>query len=362
MPDVLKRYVEGNGLPLGKTVEETLNTVLESLRKQPENRVWGEFRNELISSCAVSLNGLGKIKDPVRLFKNLGMAFESRQHCIYTKTVANALNRVYLDAVKQKKMKEVFSVWKSFRNEYTRAVAGRHIPLEDLLPFLNSENRRLQDFAAETLAHRKNVPKNVLEGLFNHSNTFVAICAARSLALQRTSTEKVIEEMLKSKNDAVRIGVAEAIPLKNFEKTFLEKLLRHPDNEARLEAAKAIAKRKDTGAKELMKLLESADSYTQFGAASGMSKRTDLSEGFLREALRITDNYPKQVIVQMIFSKKGISPDFLAEVRRNNSNLVQAALRIEREKKAKPLQNINGKTFKRKKEIWEKTKFLVRRH
>lgn len=94
MVEIISEYITFRNLPIQDTVEGTMNVVLESLAKEPENKISGEFAEELVSSCAVVLNGLRRIKDPVRLFRNLGSAFERRGYCIYTKTVANAFKGI----------------------------------------------------------------------------------------------------------------------------------------------------------------------------------------------------------------------------------------------------------------------------
>jgi hypothetical protein len=189
MPSVLKKYVESNGLPLGKTVEETLNTVLESLRKQPENIAVGKFRAELISSCSVALNGLGRIEDPVKLFKNLTLAFEKRVYCIYTQTVGNAFNRLYSDAVKRGRKEEIFSVWKKLRNPSTKAHSGKHVPVEELKKLFTNKDYAVRLISAGTFVQRKDTTPDDIQKLLNHKNKYVRLGATIALAKRNSSPE-----------------------------------------------------------------------------------------------------------------------------------------------------------------------------
>lgn len=185
MPDLLRSYIDARKLPMRGGNEEILNTVLESLQKERENFADVGYKHELISSCAVALNGLGKIKDPVRLFKNLGLAFEYRDYCIYTDTVINAFNRSYKDAVKQKKGNEVFAVWKSFRNPLTKANVGRYVPLEKLKELLSHSNDSVREAASKALVRRPDFPLSELNGLLSHGDKSVRDGAAYALPYRK---------------------------------------------------------------------------------------------------------------------------------------------------------------------------------
>lgn len=104
---ILLAYAKIREISLGESAEETLNHILRSLGDETLNMNEQEYRGELISACAITLNGLSKIKDPVGLFKNLANAFEDRGYCIYTDTVVNAFGRLYHDSKKNGSRKRV---------------------------------------------------------------------------------------------------------------------------------------------------------------------------------------------------------------------------------------------------------------
>ncbi len=113
----LRTYAMQNHLPQGKTAEETVNLILEDLAKKPENKLDGKYRSELISNASLVLMGIGRIKDPVRLYKNLIRAFERRGSCIFTNTVRNALIRLQNSAIEQGKEEGIITVW-SYSNNF----------------------------------------------------------------------------------------------------------------------------------------------------------------------------------------------------------------------------------------------------
>lgn len=103
---ILSDYLRTHDIVLRPTVEQTVNEVLVSLALSSLNVDKGPYRYELISACAVVLNGIPRINDPVLLLENLGNAFERRSGCIYTQTVKQAFERLQTDAVRRGQTKK----------------------------------------------------------------------------------------------------------------------------------------------------------------------------------------------------------------------------------------------------------------
>jgi hypothetical protein len=262
MPSVLKKYIESNGLPLGRTVEETLNIVLESLRKQPENRAVKKFRGELISSCAVALNGLGRVKDPVRLFKNLTLAFERREECIYTRTVGNAFNRLYSDAVKRGRKEEVFSIWKNLKNPLTKAYAGKHVPVAELKKFLNHENEEIMLAAVRGLAQKKSTSSEDIIKFLNHENEEIRYVVSRILPYRTDLSLEFLKQLLNHESDFVVEGVVRAlVQRKDLSMAAIQQLLNHEKYVVRASVVQGLVQRNDLSLKFLKNFLKSQDSY-----------------------------------------------------------------------------------------------------
>lgn len=236
MPKVLAKYAKSKGLKLEGTTEESLNIILENLNNEEKNITHGEFRSELISACAVALNGLGRIKDPVRLYKNLTQAFERRGICIYTKTVSRAFNRLYLDAVKQGKADAVLSVWERLRNLQTKAFSCKYVPLESIKKLIKEQKK----------VHSFNL-------IFD------------SFAMRRFGEE---------------------------EKQFLEGLLKDQENLIRKNASRLLVSMGDKLDIELLKNLMKSDAWVSYGASQGLAERTDKSNKFI---LNLTMNRDRKI-------------------------------------------------------------------
>jgi hypothetical protein len=258
MPSVLIGYADSRELVLGKSVEDNLNVILEHLHREPHNIDGLKFRSQLISSCAVALNGLGKIKDPVRLFQNLGLAFESRGQCIYTNTVRNAFNRLYSDAIKQGKQKEVFKVWKNFKNPLTKANAGKFVPLHELKALLDYRNASVREYAARVLAARKDFPLSALTEA--NAGKFVPLHELKAL--------------LKYPDSSVRADTVHALAArKDFPLSELKALLRHRDRHIRMAAAHALAARRDFPFSKFKVLLKHENEDVRLGATRALEVR-----------------------------------------------------------------------------------------
>lgn len=132
----LTDYISNRKLPIGKTVEETINTVLESLINESNNSDSMGYRDELISSACLIFLGLSNIKDPVKLYKNLALTFERRGYCIFTNTVVNAFIRLQNDCVKQRRIEEFKEVYFNLSNRNTCKILSQKLPtsfLEEIL-------------------------------------------------------------------------------------------------------------------------------------------------------------------------------------------------------------------------------------
>ncbi|MEK6973615.1 MAG: HEAT repeat domain-containing protein [archaeon] len=280
MPDILRKYLDNRNLPLSKSVEDTLNTVLEDLAKQPENMKDGLFRPELISSCAVALNGLSRIKDPVRLFRNLGLVFEKRAECIYTRTVANAFNRLYLDAVKQKKGKEVLGVWLGFENPLTKAYASKYVPIKELKVLLSHPNHVVRGVASKVLGLRKDFSVRRAKAIFSNpkSNGLVISGVAEGLALRRDFSIRRLKAFFSHPNDRVRFGAANVlVSRKDFSVKELKGLLSHPEPSVRWKAAEALVSHNYVSAKEQGEFFSHPDEMVRSGAAAGLNPKESKS-------------------------------------------------------------------------------------
>lgn len=200
----LRTYAIQNHLPQGKTTEETLNTILEDLAKKSENKVEGKYRSELLSSASVVLMGLGKIKDPVRLYRNIVECFEKRGECIFTQTVRRALIRLQNDAISQGREREIQEI----------LIKENHFQIiETLSPrlsisFLEAERKRqyseevfLAIFLNKDFTKERFLKELETEELWDYKKWNALL---RALLLRRDITKNDLFKILRSKVDAVR--------------------------------------------------------------------------------------------------------------------------------------------------------------
>jgi hypothetical protein len=141
--DFLENYLMQSDLEKGVTVEDTINTILESLIKDPKNSSDVKYRSELIEACSVILNGLPRIKDPLRLYKNLALAFERRGFCIYKDTVKNSFSRLIKEIVKQNKVVEFETFYFKLDNVNTKKILIPQLPKSFLLKILQTQKDSL---------------------------------------------------------------------------------------------------------------------------------------------------------------------------------------------------------------------------
>ncbi|MBI5553774.1 MAG: HEAT repeat domain-containing protein [Candidatus Diapherotrites archaeon] len=262
---------------LGPDTEDNLNAILGRLQEEWDNSSAGGLRDELISACAVTLNGLGKIRGPVTLFRNLGLTFENRAHCIYTPTVRNAFNRLYLNAIKNGKQKEVFDVWRRFGNPLTKANAGKYVPLHALEALLDHPQDYVQMDAARMLGSRKDGSMTRLKDLLGSSNSNIRRKAARELGSCKDFPLTGLKGLLHSGDWFIELGAAEALSSRlNFPLKKLKGLLTHPHEQMRKLAAEALGRRKDLPSDELRALLQHRDNGVAKGAKDALASRSRL--------------------------------------------------------------------------------------
>ncbi len=330
MPNLLKEYVDKRKLPLSDTVEGTLNTILEDLIQQPRNVEAGLFRSELISACALALNGLSKIKDPVELFRNLGTAFEKRAYCIYTKTVVNAFNRLYSDAVKQGKEKDVLSVWHSFTNPLTKAHSMKYLPTIELNGFVSNSNPHISKSAAETLVSRKETPTEKINDLLYSSDPSVRLGASEALIFRRDFLVVNLEKLLQHKDSSVRSGVAEALASHpDFPIVKVKTLLaRSNDLTVSLGLAKGLTSRRDFSIKDAKKLLSHLDAFIRSGVAMGLATRRDISIAELRELSAYPDLKVRQNVDAILESRRKLPLKNISGKRKSRTDRIRAHTRL----------------------------------
>lgn len=326
MPYLLRDYIDKRVLPLSDTVEGTLNTILEDLIKQPRNVEAGHFRYELISACAVALNGLSKIKDPVMLFRNLGKAFEKRAYCIYTKTVVDAFNRLYSDAVRQGKEKEILSVWKSFTNHLTKAHSMKYLPTIELNGLVNSQNPHISKSAAETLVSRKETPPEEINTFLYSDDPNVRLGASEALIFRRDFSVERLKELLSHNDSSVRSGVAEALASHpNFSIVKVKILLaRSNDPPVSLGLAKGLASRRDFSIKDITKLLSHSDPFIRSGIAMGLATRRDIPFVELRELSAYPDLNVRQNVDAILESRRKLPLKNISGKRKSRTDRIKA--------------------------------------
>ncbi|MEM4662447.1 MAG: hypothetical protein QXM75_00265 [Candidatus Diapherotrites archaeon] len=345
MPNILRAYADLRGIPIEENVEDTLNNILVSLQNEPENVFEGPFRKELLSACAVVLNGMPKIKDPVKLFKNLVLAFERRGYCIFTNTVRLAFKRLWAVAKKQNRTNEMIAIWRTIKNPFARGENARYLPREELLQALKTRDDFVKEIAAETLVSRKDFTIKEIKALLSEKNFFIVKGAANGLAKRPD------------------------LPLR-----FLESLLSHPSEEIAAKAAFAIAIRKDINPDYLEKLIFCSKSKRSkinhcgvlYGIADAIRERKDLPEKFLLKL--ITIKIPDKDLLYLNYylirynaayslAMSGVSKSFInnllnrfpdESIRRAIIDAEKAKQRKAEEAKIAILKHIRGSRGKRK--------------
>lgn len=171
----LENYLTENELKKGSTVEETINTILESLMHDPRNSSDVKYRSELIESCSVILNGMSRIKDPVRLYKNLALAFERRGFCIYKDPVKNSFSRLMREIVKQNRLSEFEDFYFKLSNINTKKILVLQLPKSFFIRILQTEKDPLiLGNAAYFLVSRQDFSKkSVLDLILNPKQEIV---------------------------------------------------------------------------------------------------------------------------------------------------------------------------------------------
>lgn len=157
----LRTYAILNKIPPCKTTEETVNLILENLIRDPRNKDSDKYRSELLSSTAVVLMGLGKITDPVRLYRNLTEAFERRGSCIFTNTVERAIKRLQSDAISQGKEAEIMLIWRGLKSRYTKWVLSDNLSMSSLEEILKNSDVP-KDITFKTMWSKEEFPKEEL--------------------------------------------------------------------------------------------------------------------------------------------------------------------------------------------------------
>ncbi|MBI5553456.1 MAG: hypothetical protein HY917_01825 [Candidatus Diapherotrites archaeon] len=214
--EVLRNYLDSRGFRPLNSVEGTLNRALIHLARESLNHETGLFREELISASAISLMGLRRIADPVRLYRNLANAFERRDLFIVTGAVRGAFIRLQNDAIKRGQEKAVRSVLLGLKNkmiaplsprlspDFLKSLPARGFPSSQVAQAISAspacslkDLRSLLDFdsfqkgALMGLLERKSVPVSFLESLLTHASGDVRYDAAFLLASRGYSPEKL---------------------------------------------------------------------------------------------------------------------------------------------------------------------------
>jgi|GEM_PF-2002324 len=132
--DILEDFIELEGIKKGATNEETLCRVFHRLGSKEEMaKLESDWRRVFVSASALALNGLPKIKDPLKLYILMARAFEEKGYCIFTETVTNALMRVQGEAVKKGKLEEVLKVVRAATNAGIKNALSPMIPKKVLM-------------------------------------------------------------------------------------------------------------------------------------------------------------------------------------------------------------------------------------
>jgi len=132
--DILEDFIEMEKIEKGQSNEETLCRVFEKLYLKYEMaKLESDWRRVFTSAAAAALNGLPKIKDPLKLYTLMTKAFEEKGYCIFSGTVINALMRVQGEAVKKGNLKEVLKILKSTSNLSIKKALSPTIPKKLLM-------------------------------------------------------------------------------------------------------------------------------------------------------------------------------------------------------------------------------------
>lgn len=263
--DVLREYVGNKGIAKGKTAEETLNRILESLSEEWGNRKEDaveeggkkkrNFRDELISACAVSLMGLGRIKDPVKLFSNITRAFERRGYCIYRPVVRRAFARLEDDAQKRGRIGEIIKIWENLGNNWTKANSVSHIP-NGLAMKLRSDWLVFSTLV-ENLTMKRDFPLSEVEKFLTHPQDEIKLAASKGLIYRKGLGMDFLKGMLKSKVSEVRCNAAHALSMRaEFPLAEIEKLLKQGDSVISAGVRSGLAERRFLLPSERKRLLD----------------------------------------------------------------------------------------------------------
>ncbi len=205
----LENYILEKELPKGKTVEETINIVLESLALDPKNKTDVKYRYELIEATSVILNGLIHIKDPLKLYANLALAFEKRGFCIYKDTVKNAFSRLLKEILKQNKFSEFERIYFRLENIYTKKILIPELPKSFFLRILQKEiDPLILGNATILLGSKSDFSKKSLFDLILNPKQEISFGAIYAIANRSDFTYGEIFEAIK---DAPNIFIKDAL-------------------------------------------------------------------------------------------------------------------------------------------------------
>ncbi len=248
-------YIKRKNISLGETAEDTINNVLEAFAKDPENKFHGEIKYELVSPAAVVLMGLARIKDPIKLYKNLADAFAKRGTCVFPRTVKSALIRLQNDAIDQGKLKEIEWQIARYSNQFIRSALSHRLSKDFLEYHLNLASQDVMTGAAYALVRHAETTKEEIELLLNHSNNLVADSAGRALLTSQCNylTKQDYERFLQVANSGAKKHILQAILIRKKltdKKQFLE-YLKPSDYSTRSAVLDALRYRHDIPLREV---------------------------------------------------------------------------------------------------------------
>ncbi len=111
-----------------------------------------KLQEELVSSCALVLNAMGMIRDPVRLYANLAGVFGPRGWCLFgVEQVEKAFLRLQGDAIRMGKSAELWKAAAKIGNPHINTLVSNKLPEDDLLELIGSENLAVRKNASKAL-------------------------------------------------------------------------------------------------------------------------------------------------------------------------------------------------------------------
>ena len=248
----LREYMKARSIEPQGTVEGTVNQVLEKLASETQNYRDGQYRDELLSSCSVILNGLQKIKDPVKLYRNLAAAFERRGSCIFTNTVKNAFRRLQRDAMKkanagQIKAEEIIRAIESARNSYVRTILAAQLPRKYLESLLGrKDSAGIYRGTVAELISRRDLTAQELKALLHHPDYDIRRNAAYAATVRAGASVAAISKLLRSNTPGVSQGAKAAIwEGMNPSLHVMQGPSKYPNREIRYFAAQGAKKRQE---------------------------------------------------------------------------------------------------------------------